>query len=89
MKVIKRICDVIDLVNDWIGRIASFAVLGILAVIVTEVVLRRLFHSPQIWTMDVILSLIHIYTVADLDDRAGFVAARAVVIFFNLLAENR
>lgn len=46
MKVIKRICDVIDLVNDWIGRIASFAVLGILAVIVTEVVLRRLFHSP-------------------------------------------
>ena len=54
MKVIKRICDVIDLVNDWIGRIASFAVLGILAVIVTEVVLRRLFHSPQIWTMDVI-----------------------------------
>ena len=42
MKVIKRICDVIDLVNDWIGRIASFAVLGILAVIVTEVVLRRL-----------------------------------------------
>ena len=34
MKVIKRICDAIDLVNDWIGRIASFAVLGILAVIV-------------------------------------------------------
>ena len=31
MKVIKRICDTIDLVNDWIGRIASFAVLGILA----------------------------------------------------------
>ena len=28
-------------------------------------------------------------TVADLDDRAGFVAARAVVILFNLLAENR
>ena len=28
-------------------------------------------------------------TVADLDDRAGFAAARVVVILFNLLAENR
>ena len=34
MKVIKRISSVIDLVNDWIGRISSFAVLVILAVIV-------------------------------------------------------
>lgn len=63
MKVIKRICDVIDLVNDWIGRIASFAVLGILAVIVTEVVLRRLFHSPQIWTMDVICMTFGCYII--------------------------
>ena len=54
MKALKRICSVIDLIVDWIGRIASFAVLGILAVIVTEVVLRRIFRSPQIWTMDVI-----------------------------------
>ena len=63
MKVIKRICDVLDIVNDWIGRNASFAVLGILAVIVTEVVLRRLFHSPQIWTMDVICMTFGCYII--------------------------
>nr|WP_302664767.1 TRAP transporter small permease subunit [uncultured Agathobaculum sp.] len=63
MKVIKRISSVIDLVNDWIGRIASFAVLGILAVIVIEVILRRLFHSPQIWTMDVICMTFGCYII--------------------------
>ena len=66
MKVIKRICDVIDLVNDWIGRIASFAVLGAFSrVIATEVVrgLPVLFHSPQIWTMDVICMTFGCYII--------------------------
>lgn len=63
MKVIKRFSSVIDLVNAWIGRIASFAVLAILAVIVIEVILRRLFHSPQIWTMDVICMTFGCYII--------------------------
>lgn len=63
MKVLKRICNAIDRVNDWIGRIASFVVLGILAAIVIEVVLRRLFHSPQIWTMDVICMTFGCYVI--------------------------
>ena len=45
MKVLKRISSVIDLINDWIGRICSFAVIGVLAVIVIEVVMRRLLHQ--------------------------------------------
>lgn len=63
MKMLKRICRGINLINDWIGRICSFAVLGILAVIVIEVVMRRLLHSPQIWTMDVICMTFGCYVI--------------------------
>ena len=91
MKVIKRICDVIDLVNDWIGRIASFAVLGILAVIVTEVVLRRLFHSPQIWTMDVICMTFGCYIImvcAYGFQKKAFVAVDVLYARLKPLAQN-
>lgn len=54
MKAAKRICNCIDTVIDWIGRISAFAVLITLGVIICEVILRRFFHSPQIWTMDMI-----------------------------------
>lgn len=91
MKVIKRICDTIDLVNDWIGRIASFAVLGILAVIVTEVVLRRLFHSPQIWTMDVICMTFGCYIImvcAYGFQKKAFVAVDVLYARLKPLAQN-
>ena len=63
MKVIDRICNVIDTMNDWLGRIFSFAVLGILGVIICEVILRRFFHSPQIWTQDAIVMIFACYII--------------------------
>ena len=68
MKVIDAICRTIDKINDILGKVFSLLVLGILAVILCEVILRRIFNSPQIWTQDLIvmlfasyiLSLIHI-----------------------------
>ncbi len=81
----------IDLVNDWIGRIASFAVLGILAVIVTEVVLRRLFHSPQIWTMDVICMTFGCYIImvcAYGFQKKAFVAVDVLYARLKPLAQN-
>lgn len=63
MKVINGICKVIDTVNDWIGKICSFAVLLILGVIMCEVVMRRLFNSPQIWTMDMICMTFGCYII--------------------------
>ena len=63
MKVINRICDTIDRVNDWLGKIFSFAVLGILAVIMCEVVLRRIFNRPQIWTNDATVMLFACYII--------------------------
>lgn len=63
MKVIKAICKGIDKVNDILGNIFSLLVLGILAVILCEVVMRRLFNSPQIWTQELTVMLFASYTI--------------------------
>ena len=63
MKVINAICKGIDKVNDILGQVFSVLSLGILAVIIIEVVLRRLFNSPQIWTQDLIVMLFACYII--------------------------
>ncbi len=63
MNVIKKICHGIDTVNDWLGRICSILVIGILGVILCEVVLRRIFNKPQIWTQDLIVMLFACYII--------------------------
>ena len=52
MKAIKAIYNGIDKFNDFLGRIFSVLSLAILAVIMCEVILRRIFNRPQIWTQD-------------------------------------
>ena len=63
MKIIDAICGVIDKVNDILGKVFSLLVLGILGVILCEVVLRRIFNSPQIWTQDLIVMLFASYII--------------------------
>lgn len=91
MKAIKRICDGIDRINNWIGTIVSFSVLGILGVIVIEVILRRLFHSPQIWTMDVICMTFGCYIIlvcAYGFQQKAFVAVDVLYARFQPLVQN-
>lgn len=87
MKILKTIYKSIDTVNDWIGKICSFSVLGILVVIVTEVALRRLFNRPQIWTMDAICMTFGCYII--LICAFGFQkkAFVAVDVVFNRLSD--
>ncbi len=63
MKVIKAICDGIDKFNDLLGRLFSVLVVAILAVILIEVVLRRIFNNSQIWTKDLIVMLFACYII--------------------------
>lgn len=63
MKIINGVCKGIDKVNDLLGKIFSVLVLAILAVILCEVILRRLFNSPQIWTQDLTVMLFASYTI--------------------------
>lgn len=91
MNIIKRICSVIDLVNDWIGRICSFGVLGVLAVICIEVVMRRLLNSPQIWTMDAICMTFGCYVImicAYGFQKKAFVAVDVVYARLKPIAQN-
>ena len=63
MKVIKGICKGIDRFNDILGRLFSVLVLGILGVILCEVVLRRIFNRPQIWTQELTVMLFACYII--------------------------
>lgn len=63
MKLLKGISKGIDKVNDVLGNLFSVLVLGILAIILCEVILRRVFNSPQIWTQDLIVMLFASYTI--------------------------
>jgi TRAP-type mannitol/chloroaromatic compound transport system permease small subunit len=48
-----RVLKTIDNVNEWVGRVASFAYVAVLLFQIMEVVLRYVFNSPTIWAWDV------------------------------------
>ena len=91
MKIVKGICKGIDKVNDILGNIFSVLVLGILGVIICEVVLRRLFNSPQIWTQDLIVMLFAAYIIlisAYGFQKKAFVAVDVVFAMFPQIAQH-
>ncbi len=45
MKLIK----LIELINEWTGKVVSFVVFFIFLIILTEVILRYVFNSPTVW----------------------------------------
>lgn len=63
MKIVKTFCNAIDAVNRRLGVLFSFLSLAIMAVIVCEVFLRRIFNMPQIWTQDMTIIFFACYTI--------------------------
>ena len=91
MKVIKGICNGIDKFNDILGRVFSVLVLGILGVILCEVVLRRIFNRPQIWTQDLTVMLFACYILlicAYGFQKKAFVAVDVVFAMFPQIAQH-
>ena len=91
MKVIKGICNGIDKFNDILGRVFSILVLGILGVILCEVVLRRIFNRPQIWTQDLTVMLFACYIIlicAYGFQKKAFVAVDVLYARLKPLAQN-
>ena len=91
MKVIKTICNGIDKFNDLLGRLFSVLVLGILGVILCEVVLRRIFNRPQIWTQELTVMLFACYIIlicAYGFQKKAFVAVDVVFAMFPPLAQH-
>lgn len=85
MKIFKKISGTIDTANDWLGHIFSLMSLITLAVILCEVVLRRLFNKPQIWTNDMICMSFGCYVI--LISAYGFLKKSFVCVdvFFAML----
>ena len=57
MQQIKRLGHFIDAGNEWLGRVDSFLVLIVVAIVTMEVTLRYGFNSPTTWAWDVNVQL--------------------------------
>ncbi len=54
VNLIRRIIKIIEGINEWVGRISVWAVCVITGIVVYEVITRRLFGSPHVWTYEII-----------------------------------
>ncbi|MDM5334249.1 TRAP transporter small permease subunit [Ureibacillus composti] len=57
MGAIKKFIKVIDSISDWVGKIGSWSILVIMVLVVFEVVSRRVFNAPTIWTFETLTML--------------------------------
>jgi len=57
MGAIKKLIKVIDSISDWVGKIGSWSILVIMVLVVFEVVSRRVFNAPTIWTFETLTML--------------------------------
>lgn len=53
LKFIKRITVFLDRVNNLVGKVVSWSVLLIVLLILFEVLSRRIFNKPTIWTLEI------------------------------------
>ncbi|GGB53233.1 hypothetical protein GCM10011409_33510 [Lentibacillus populi] len=54
MENISKIIKVIDSINSWVGKIGAWSIVALTLLIVFEVISRRVFNSPTIWTYEMI-----------------------------------
>lgn len=52
MKSSDKIFYYMDMVNEWVGRVLCFLIVAITLLVVYEVITRRLFGAPTIWTFE-------------------------------------
>ncbi|MEM3112593.1 MAG: TRAP transporter small permease subunit [Candidatus Anstonellales archaeon] len=50
----RTILRIIDSISEWTGRIAIWALVIVTGIVVYEVITRRIFHSPHVWTYEII-----------------------------------
>jgi len=60
---VDRIVGYLDSVNDWIGHGTSYILLVMLVTLVYEVIVRYLFGSPTIWSLEINEYLLCVYSM--------------------------
>jgi len=63
MGKVKRLLELIDNLNEWVGRIIAPLSLVMIAVIVCEVLLRYIFNNPTIWAHETAAMLFGAYFI--------------------------
>ena len=51
--MIKAFCNVVDVVNEWVGKWAGFFIIPMVGIAATDVVLRYVFNRPLLWSWDI------------------------------------
>jgi len=57
MPIVKLYVSFVDGLNEWVGRIFSIVIVPIVLIAVLEVVCRRFFNAPTIWSFEVLKQL--------------------------------
>jgi len=52
MDTLKKICNGIDRINEWIGHLVAWVTLGLVAVVFIDVVMRYLFNTSFVFTQE-------------------------------------
>ena len=70
----KKLSIFCDTINEWTGRIFGWVIVPLVLLTVMEVILRRIFGAPTIWSFEVLKQLygLHFMIVA------GFELARMI-----------
>jgi TRAP-type mannitol/chloroaromatic compound transport system permease small subunit len=50
---LKKVTKIIDVTNDWVGKVSAWSIIVMMLLVVYEVISRRVFNSPTIWTFEV------------------------------------
>jgi TRAP-type mannitol/chloroaromatic compound transport system permease small subunit len=58
---VSRLTAIAEAVNEWAGRIFAWLVVVMTLIIVFEVIMRRFFNSPTIWSFEVTVQLFGFY----------------------------
>jgi TRAP-type mannitol/chloroaromatic compound transport system permease small subunit len=61
--MMRRFCDIVDGVNEKVGKYACWLVLPMMAAIFYEVVMRYLFNMPTIWVWDSVRIMLLPYVI--------------------------
>ncbi|MFC0850874.1 TRAP transporter small permease subunit [Halalkalibacter oceani] len=49
----KKITEALDKTTEWVGKISSWSVVVLMLLVVFEVISRRVFNQPTIWTFEI------------------------------------
>lgn len=63
MAGLHAILNLVDTINDWVGKVLSFGVLFMFVMVLIEVIRRYFFNSPTVWGNELTQLIFGVYVV--------------------------